>query len=299
MAETQSPNFKWIKPDLGGDASTWGNVLNTTTDAIDSTVWANQQAICPIGTIMMYGGYPAPSNWLMCDGSVYLNTDVPALAPILGTAYPGSDSTHTAVPNLQGRMPIGRDGVGYTRGLTGGETNHTLLSNEMPIHGHTATQAAHTHGSYQDVHTHAIAVAAHTHSIYQDAHNHGDQGHVHPVSASQDAHVHGGVVTGLSGPGTGAIGGQVGGGNLVSGNSAGASQNNVYVSIGTGYANLVAAQPAVHCDTQQPGASADNRQPVVHVDTQQPAVTVTNAGGGGTHNNMPPYVCVCFIIRYK
>ena len=42
MAETLTPNYKWIKPDIGGDASTWGNVLNTTFDAIDAMVFTNQ-----------------------------------------------------------------------------------------------------------------------------------------------------------------------------------------------------------------------------------------------------------------
>ena len=50
MAETQTPNYKWIKPDIGGDSTVWGNVLNTTIDAIDSTVWANKQAGLPVGS---------------------------------------------------------------------------------------------------------------------------------------------------------------------------------------------------------------------------------------------------------
>ena len=41
-AETVTPNYKWIKPDIGGDASNWGNVLNTTFDAIDAAVFNNQ-----------------------------------------------------------------------------------------------------------------------------------------------------------------------------------------------------------------------------------------------------------------
>ena len=58
MAETQTPNFKWTKPDIGGDSSTWGNVLNTTIDAVDSVVCANQQAGLPIGSVAMFAGPP-------------------------------------------------------------------------------------------------------------------------------------------------------------------------------------------------------------------------------------------------
>ena len=42
MAETQTPNFHWTKPDLGGDASRWGIVLNTAFDAVDAQVYVNQ-----------------------------------------------------------------------------------------------------------------------------------------------------------------------------------------------------------------------------------------------------------------
>ena len=70
MAETQTPNFKWTKPDIGGDFSTWGNVLNTTFDAIDSVAYANQQSGVPIGSIIMFGGPQSkePSGWVLCSG---------------------------------------------------------------------------------------------------------------------------------------------------------------------------------------------------------------------------------------
>ena len=42
MAETQTPNYHWIKPDIGGDATVWGTVLNTTIDAIDAVAFNNQ-----------------------------------------------------------------------------------------------------------------------------------------------------------------------------------------------------------------------------------------------------------------
>ena len=76
MAETQTPNFKWTKPDIGGDSSNWGNVLNTTIDAIDSVVWANQQAGVPIGSVTMYAGFTRAGQLVWCDGSVSLDTDL-------------------------------------------------------------------------------------------------------------------------------------------------------------------------------------------------------------------------------
>ena len=326
MAETQTPNYKWIKPDLGGDSAVWGNVINATFDAVDSVVFSNQQGISPIGTIVMFGGATAPANWLFCDGSVYLDTNVPALAAVLkggGLAgYPGSDATHTAVPNLAGRFPVGM-GTGWGQGAMGGEYNHTLLANEMPVHSHAGSQAAHTHpGSYQDVHVHytwqdahAHTVGntqAHSHNIVTGNHSHGiaTGGHGHSISTGGHSHsvnVPGSFGYGIGGTfpsplvnqgstswgttGVGDLGGSASGVGNLGGNTDTAGNLGGYTD--------TQALAVGNTDTRTPNCYTDNRQPAVHIDTQQPAVSIGNAGGGATANNMPPYTAVGFIIRYK
>src|SRR5215471_1494557 len=37
---TPTANYGWMKPTIGGDATTWGNELNTDLDGIDSTVFS-------------------------------------------------------------------------------------------------------------------------------------------------------------------------------------------------------------------------------------------------------------------
>ena len=166
MAETQTPNFKWTKPDIGGDATVWGNVLNQTIDAIDAVAWATLNAGVPIGTVTMFAGSAPPVNWMWCDGAVYLDADVPSLVAILNHAWPGSDSTHTAVPNLwSGRTPVGYDGSGWTMGASGGEVNHTLSYSEMPSHAHGVSDPTHAHGAYQNAHNHTIVTGGHAHNI--------------------------------------------------------------------------------------------------------------------------------------
>ena len=307
MAETQTPNFKWTKPDIGGDSTTWGNVLNTTFDSIDSVVWNNQQAGVPIGSIVMFGG-PTPSlpiNWLFCNGSVYLDSDIPALAAILkGSStpgFPGSDATHTAVPNMNGRFPVGADFATWTRGMTGGEANHTLLMAEMPAHAHTATQGTHTHAATMGTHTHPITDVAHSHGVNQWAHAHAiaTQNHAHTISA---IHSHGSEIMRFIG-GSGQPLGIVSGGNanVTYGNTDAASPGNTdlagplggntdtqtsaisLVANGTGLSTTQAASPGA---ITVPSVSAG-------------AITVTSQGSGATHNNMPPYTCVAFIIRYQ
>ena len=265
MAETTTPNFKWTKPDIGGDATVWGNVLNQTIDAIDAVAWATLNAGVPIGTVSMFAGSTPPVNWMWCNGAVYLDTDVPSLVAVLNHAWPGSDSTHTAVPNLwSGRTPVGYDGSGWKMGASGGEVNHTLSYSEMPSHAHGVSDPTHAHGAYQNAHNHNIVTGSHSHT------------------ASQDYHVHGGVAVGLSGPGTGAIAGGVGGGNLAIGNTGGPSAANVY--IGT------AGNLGGYTDTQQPG---------VGIYGAGTGIGIAAAGGGATHNNMQPYTVIGFIIRYQ
>ena len=193
-AETTTPHFSWVKPAIGGDASTWGVVLNTTFDAIDAVVWQNQQALVPIGTILMFGGSTPPSNFLWCNGAVYLDTDVPSLAPILKPGgkivYAGSDASHTAVPNLNTRVPVGSDFSSsgwWNLGLAGGESAHTLAVAETPVHKHTAYQDVHTHTVWQDAHTHTATQDAHTHTVSQDGHTHADSGHAHVDSGHTHA----------------------------------------------------------------------------------------------------------------
>lgn len=40
MADTFTANYGWTKPSVGGDPDTWGGLLNTDLDGIDSTVFA-------------------------------------------------------------------------------------------------------------------------------------------------------------------------------------------------------------------------------------------------------------------
>ncbi len=77
----------------------------------------------------------APKGWALCNGQLLPINQNQALFSILGTTYGGNGTTNFALPNLQGRIPIG---YGYNNmiGETGGEYAHTLLINELPTHIH-------------------------------------------------------------------------------------------------------------------------------------------------------------------
>lgn len=96
-----------------------------------------------IGEIKIFGFNFAPRSYATCQGQILSIAQNTALFSLLGTTYGGNGQTTFALPDLQGRMPIGQgQGPGlpsYVMGEVGGTTNVTLLSNNMPIHNHAAT----------------------------------------------------------------------------------------------------------------------------------------------------------------
>jgi microcystin-dependent protein len=92
------------------------------------------------GTITIFGGDVPPTNWLLCDGSLVSRTTYASLFAAIGTRYGAGDgSTTFALPNLKGRVPVGKDSAQTefaTTGQNGGEKTHLLTTAEMPAHTH-------------------------------------------------------------------------------------------------------------------------------------------------------------------
>jgi len=125
-------------PDLWDDAA----APVTTTPWVPMWVLTPGAAV-PTGVLTQFAGAVAPSGYLLCDGALYLQTAYPALFAVLGTAY-GGDATQFAVPDLQGRMPVGKGG--RTEVDTIGKNEGIALANRTPLHGHTVNDPSHTHG---------------------------------------------------------------------------------------------------------------------------------------------------------
>jgi microcystin-dependent protein len=77
----------------------------------------------------------APRGWAQCNGQLLPINQNQALFSLLGTTFGGDGRTTFALPDLRGRTPIGV-GSGHALGERGGEPAHTLVSTEMPAHGH-------------------------------------------------------------------------------------------------------------------------------------------------------------------
>lgn len=94
-----------------------------------------------IGEIRIFAGNFAPNGWAFCDGQILPISQNTALFSLLGTNYGGNGNTTFALPNLNGRTPIGSgQGSGLTErylGETGGVEFVQLNTLEIPAHQHT------------------------------------------------------------------------------------------------------------------------------------------------------------------
>lgn len=136
-----------------------GQVFANFTYDSSVGVWRNTPDVAgglPAGSIMAWGGATAPSNWLICDGSAVSRSNYASLFNAIGVQYGSGDgSTTFNLPDLRGRVPVGRNsGTFSTLGSIGGTETVTLTTAQIPSHTHantltnaTVASSSHTHGS--------------------------------------------------------------------------------------------------------------------------------------------------------
>lgn len=90
------------------------------------------------GEMKMWPVVSPPAGWLICDGSLLKKEDYPDLWALLGDAWGTPTTTHFYIPDMRGRVPVGRD-VSQTEFDTiaeaGGDKN-------MPAHRHDTIDQA-------------------------------------------------------------------------------------------------------------------------------------------------------------
>lgn len=84
-----------------------------------------------MGVIKTFAGNFAPRGYMLCNGALLSIAQYSALFTILGTTYGGDGQNTFALPNLNGRAPIGA-GNPYVLGQIGGSPQTTLLSANLP-----------------------------------------------------------------------------------------------------------------------------------------------------------------------
>lgn len=92
----------------------------------------------PVGSIVPFGSDTVPENWLLCDGSAVSRTEYAELFSVIGGNYGvGDGSTTFNLPDLRGRVAVGKDGTQTefdNLGEKGGEKTHQLTVGELPKH---------------------------------------------------------------------------------------------------------------------------------------------------------------------
>jgi microcystin-dependent protein len=94
-----------------------------------------------IGSIVLFAGNFAPRGWAFCNGQLLAIQQYTAVFSILGTTYGGNGTSNFALPNLQGRVPVG---VGQAPGLspwTLGQTSG-FENAQLPLHTHPASTSS-------------------------------------------------------------------------------------------------------------------------------------------------------------
>ena len=99
---------------LGGDITTAGKApldISARLPAVDVSPLTNlPAATClPAGTVMLYAGANAPTDWLLCFGQMISRTAYAALFAAISVTHGAGDSSTTfSLPDLRGRVVTGQ-----------------------------------------------------------------------------------------------------------------------------------------------------------------------------------------------
>jgi microcystin-dependent protein len=95
-----------------------------------------------LGLVSMFAGNFAPRGYAQANGQLLQLSQNQALFALYGTTYGGNGVQTFGLPDLRGRVPVGMgQGSGlspYQIGQVGGTESVTVLTNQLPIHTHTA-----------------------------------------------------------------------------------------------------------------------------------------------------------------
>jgi microcystin-dependent protein len=88
-----------------------------------------------MGQILLLSFDWAPQGFFQCNGQLLPISSYQALFSLLGTVYGGNGINNFALPNLQGRTPIGPN-ANYPLGNVGGVESYALNVANVPSHTH-------------------------------------------------------------------------------------------------------------------------------------------------------------------
>jgi microcystin-dependent protein len=261
---------------VSGVAATTSTHLVTKAqlDAVSS-------ASAPTGTITMFAGTSAPSNWLMCDGTAVSRTTYSALFGIIGTTYgPGNGSTTFNLPDFQNRLPMGADITVALGGTSGNTTVNSSHTHTGPSHTHTGPNHSHT------IPDHVHTGPSHSHNMN---HGHADDFNI----AWGGDHNHGGLTGGESaGDGTGPSYNTAGTGHYHSISGSGTHGHTLNGGV-TSMNGGTGAEGTGYTSTNGPGSTNSGGTGA----TGSSGTASTGSGGSTTLSILNPVLGINFIVK--
>jgi len=255
--------------------------LRLTAGAIDQI--KIDSYIFPSGGIMMWKGSVGsiPTGWALCDGN-------------------------NGTPDLRNRFIVGA-GNSYVVGDTGGASSVTLTEAQMPAHNHTTNSAG--------GHSHSASTGS------AGSHNHGGYtGYFQPTTSSAGSHSHSGS-TNTTGSHQHYIAYSGSSGSILTASSSTyvavkGTAGDTYQLRGTSISpnrgltnstgnhshSLSINRNGAHTHTitnhrHSIGSDGAHTHSVTVNSAGAHTHTVNNTGGGGSHENRPPYYALAFIMK--
>lgn len=114
-----------------------GDITGAATNNVVATVLSH--CFQPVGTIVMFAGTTAPTNWALCNAQALDITLYPDLYAVIGYTYGQNQPGFMRVPDLRTRFPLGYQAgttFAYQLGLMAGASHVTLEAANIPAHTH-------------------------------------------------------------------------------------------------------------------------------------------------------------------